>query len=81
MNEAQALVRMFQYYKDMYPRRSQVLSLLSEASRIPKGRSILWNDKLEVASCEIKGMLSADTLLYYLAWKIMFTVHTYVPDK
>ena len=45
--EAQALIGMVHYYKDMWPRRSHTLAPLIEAARGPKGRKILWNDALE----------------------------------
>ena len=36
--EAQALTYMFQYFMDMFPRRSHVVATLTEAARNPKGR-------------------------------------------
>ena len=46
-NEAISLIGMFQYYRDMWPRRSHILAPLTEATRGPKGGKILWNDALE----------------------------------
>ena len=45
--EARALIGMVQYYRDMWPRWSHILSPLTEADSVPKGRKILWNDGLE----------------------------------
>ena len=44
--EARALIGMVQYYRDMCPRRSHILSPLTEAAAGPKVRKILWNDAL-----------------------------------
>ena len=79
--EAQALKGMVQYYRDMWPRRSHVLAPLEEASRVPKGRKILWNDALESSIKELNCMVSAETLLSYPDWKLPFTVHTGESDK
>ena len=45
--ELRALIGMFQYYRDMWPRQSHILATLKEAASGPKGRKILWNDALE----------------------------------
>ena len=44
--EARDFIRMVQHYRDMWPRWSQVLSFMKEASISPNGRSILWNNDL-----------------------------------
>ena len=63
--EAQALIGMVQYYIDMWPRWSHVLSPIIEASINPNNKEILFNEELEVAFCELKCMISAETLLNY----------------
>ena len=72
---------MFQYYMEMWPRRSHVLDPLTEAAIGPKGRKIFWNDALESSFKEPKLMISAKTLLSYPDWKLTFTVHTDDSDK
>ena len=67
---------MFQYYRDMWPRRSHVLSPLTEAASVPKGRKILWNDTFEDLVKEIKHMVSDETLSSYPDCTIPSTVHT-----
>ena len=56
---------MVQYYKDMWPRCSHVLSPLTEADTRPKGKNKLWNETLESPFKELKHMVSAKTLLSY----------------
>ena len=79
--EARALIGIVQYHRDMCPRCSHVLDNLKEVSRNPKGRAILWNGGLEVASREIKRMVSANTLLNHPDWTISFTLQTDASDK
>ena len=74
--EAHVLIVMAQYYRDMCPRQSHVLALLTEAASRPKGRKILWNDALESSVKEINCMVSAEMLFSYPDWKLPFTVHT-----
>ena len=81
MTEARALIGMVQYHKDMCPRCSHVLDNVKELSRNSKGRAILWNGDLEVASREIKCMVSANTLQNHPDWTIPFTLHTDASDK
>ena len=61
--------------------RSHVLAPLTEADSGPKVRKMLWNDALEISFKELKRMVSAETLLSYPDWKLLFTVHTDASDK
>ena len=72
---------MFQYYRDMWPRRSHILAPLTEVASGPKGIKILWNDALESSFKELKQMVSTETPLSYLDWKLPFTVHTDAYNK
>ena len=38
-NKAQAFSGMVQYYRDMWPRRSQILAPLTDAASGPKGKT------------------------------------------
>ena len=79
--EAQVIICMVQYYRDMWPRQSQILAPLTEAASSPKCRKILWDYALEISFKEIKRMVCAETLLNDLHWKLLFIVNTYAPDK
>ena len=52
-----------------------------EAASGHKVRSILWNDNLEVAFRHLKIVVSAQNLLNYPGWVIVFTVHIDTSDK
>ena len=79
--KARALIGIFKYYRDIWPRRSHVLAPLAEAASGPKGRKILWNSALEISIKELNHMFSTDTLLSYPDWKLPFTIHTDASDK
>ena len=72
---------MVNYYRDMWPRRSHVLSPPTDSNSVCKGRNILWNDALEDSLKELKRMISAEMLLSYPDWTIPFTVHIGDYDK
>jgi hypothetical protein len=78
--ECRALLGLVQYYRDMWQRRSHILTPLTEASSGPKGRKINWTDDLEQAFCNLKKMVSEETLLTYPDWTEPFTVHTDASD-
>ena len=80
-NEPKDLIGIFQYYGDMWPMRSHILVPLTEAVIIPKGRKIIFYDKLEDSFKELKCTVYAETLLGYPYWEITFTVHTGASDK
>ena len=79
--EAQALIGMVQYCRDMCPSRSHILAPLTEADSGPKVRKILQNGALYSSFKELKSMVSEKTLLSYPDWKLTFTVHTDASDK
>ena len=74
--EAQSLIGMVNYYRDMWPIRSHILAPMIETSSGIKGIKTPCNDALEDSLQELNRMVSADTVLSYLYWKIPFTVHT-----
>ena len=45
--EAQVTIDMVQYYRNMWHRQSHILSPLTEATSVPKGRKMLCTGALE----------------------------------
>ena len=68
--EARVIIGMVQYYRDIWPRRSDVIAPLIEAASGPKGRNILCNNALESYFKELNRMVSAETLIIYLVTQI-----------
>ena len=79
--EAQALIGMVQYYRDVWPRRLHLLAPLIEEASVPKGKKILWNETLKISFKELKSMVSAETLLSHSDLKLPLSVHTDAYDK
>ena len=70
------------YHSNMRKSRSHiVLAPLTEESGGPKGGKITWTDELEQVFNYLKEMFSAETLLNYPDWTILFTTHTDASDN
>ena len=72
---------MIHYHRDMWARRYHILDTLTEADSGPKYGKILWNYALEITFKELKCMVSAETMISYLDWNILFTFHTDASDR
>ena len=71
---------MVQYYRDLWPRRSHLLTPFTEISSGPKGKKISWNYELEQAFNATKAMICKETLLIYPDWNSPFIIHTDASD-
>jgi len=79
--EIRRLLGIVQYYRDLWPRRSHILTPLTEAAAGGKKHSkIKWTPELETAFQDIKKMIAKETILSYPDWSIPFTVHTDASD-
>merc|ERR1712016_45423 len=65
---------MINYYRDMYPRRSEVLAPL--ASLTSKNAKWKWTDVHTKAFNDIKKIVSRDVLLAYPDFNETFDIHT-----
>ena len=81
VKEVKSLIGLVQYYRDMWQRRSHILSPLTDVSNGKKNQKIQWNNELENAFNEMKRMVSEETFLNYPDWSKKFTVHTDASDK
>ena len=66
--DCRKLVRMVQYYHNMWKRHSHVLSPRTQDSVGNKGKQIEWTKDLEQDLLYIKRAFSEETILNYLYW-------------
>lgn len=78
--EVRHFLGMVQYYRDLWPRRSEILAPLTELTKGTKKGSIVWTDKCEIAFNEMKRIIAKDTLLAYPDFNKKFTIHTDASD-
>ena len=81
LNEAQALIGMVQYYRDMWPSQPHILDTMTEVDAGPKGRKIIWNNALGESFKDIKCMVYDEKLLNYTDLTITLTVQNDAYDK
>ena len=80
VTEVRRLIRMVQYYRDLWPRRSHILHPFTAISSGKKGTKIKWTPELEDSFHEIKKMVCKETLLNYPDWSQPFDIHTDASD-
>ena len=69
--KVKALIRMVQYYRDMWKSCSHTLAPFTAVSSRKKGSKIKWTKELEEAFHEVKKMVQTETLLTYPDWTIL----------
>ena len=80
--EMKSLIGMIQFYRDMWKRRSHILSPLIDAAAGKKGRTtITWNEEMNEAFIQLKQMVTEKVFLTYPDWTKPFDVHTDASDK
>ena len=80
--EMKSLIGMIQFYRDMWKRRSHILSPLIEASSGKQGKTkINWTPAMDEAFIQAKQMISQEVFLIYPDWTSPFCVNTDASDK
>ena len=80
--EMKSLIGMIQFYRDMWKRRSHILSPLIKASSGKKGKTkIKWTPALDGAFIQANQMISQEVFLTYPDWTSPFCEHTNASDK
>ena len=80
--EMKSLIRMIQFYRDMWKRHSHILSPLIDASSGKQGKTkIKWTPAMDEAFTQAKNMISQEVFLTYPDWTSPFYVHTNALDK
>ena len=81
VTEMKSLIGMVQFYKNMFKRRSHILTPLIEASTQGKKNAIIkWDAEMDRAFIELKQAVAAETLLRFPDWSKPFTLHTDASD-
>ena len=70
---------MVNYYRDMWPRRSEVLAPLTELCS--KTTKFKWTDRQQKAFEDIKQIVAKETLLAYPNFNEPFVIHTDASDQ
>ena len=73
------IVGMVNYYRDMWPRRSEILAPLTELCS--KTTKFHWSERQQKAFDEIKQIVSDKTLLAYPDFNKPFVIHTDASDR
>ena len=80
--EMKSLIGMIQFYRDMWQRRSHILSPLIDAAAGKKSKSsIIWTKEMDEAFIKVKQMIAEEVFLTYPDWTQPFVVHTDASDK
>ena len=80
--DMKSLIGMIQFYRDMWKRRSHILSPLIDSAAGKKGKTpIIWTPAMDEAFIQVKQMISEEILLNYPDWSKPFVVHTDASDK
>jgi hypothetical protein len=81
--EMKFLIGMIQFYRDMWQRRSHILSLLigDSASGKKGNMKIMWTPVMDEAFVQMQTMISDEIFLSYPNWSIPFDVHADASDK
>ena len=80
-SEVRHFVGMVQYYRDVWPGRSHILTPLTELTA-GKGKNtkVNWTDVHETAFNEIKRIIASETLLAYPDFSKKFIIHSDASD-
>ena len=79
--EVRHFVGMVQYYRDLWPRRSEILLPITNLTKGQKKKGpVDWTPECENAFETIKRLIARDTLLAYPDFNKKFTIHTDASD-
>ena len=78
--EVRHFLGMVQYYRDLWPRRSEICAPLTELTKGSKKGAVQWNERCEQAFTSMKRLIAKETLLAYPDFNKKFTIHTDASD-
>ena len=77
IKELRSFLGMVTYYRDMWPRRSHILSPLTA---LIKSKTFVWEEAQERAFQEMRSMLATDAMLVYPDHNVPFDIETDASD-
>ena len=81
LKQLRSLLGLINYYRDMWKRRSHILSPLTELTKVPRGsKSFNWGEAQDKALNDIKQLISQSTMLIFPDFNKVFEVHTDASD-
>ena len=78
--EVRHFLGMVQFYRDLWPRRSEILLPITELTKGAKKGPITWTPTCEAAFMKMKQLIAKETLLAYPDFNKKFTIHTDASD-
>lgn len=85
MRQVKQVIGLIQYYRDLWPRRSHILSPIVELtkgySKKKKHLKIKWTEECDKAFNEMKNIIAKETILAFPNFKKKFTIYTDASDK
>ena len=82
VKKMKGFIGMIQFYRDMWKRRSHILSSLIDATAGKKKHTkITWTDEMNEAFIQIKQIISEEVFLTYPDWSKPFIVHADASNK
>ena len=83
VKEVRQFLGMVQFYRDVWPKRSEILLPITELTKGVKKNSnvqVAWTKECEVAFNKIKKLIARETLLAYPDFNKKFTIYTDASD-
>ena len=78
--EVRHFVGMVQYYRDLWPKRSEILLPLTDLTKGAKQGPIVWTPQAENAFIEMKRIIARETILAYPDFNKKFSIYTDASD-
>ena len=78
--EVRHFLGMVQFYRDLWPRRSEILLPITDLTKGAKKGPIEWTPECEAAFMKMKQLIAKEVILAYPDFNKKFTIHTDASD-
>jgi RNase H-like domain found in reverse transcriptase/Reverse transcriptase (RNA-dependent DNA polymerase) len=81
LKQLSSLLDLINYYRDMWKRRSHILTPLTELTKVTRGSILFkWDEVHEKAFQEIKKLMSKNTMVFFPDFNKVFEIHIDASD-